>query len=357
MLSKFDSAFSRGRGLKHFTLGRGAAFIYVCVFPIFCVAALLQFQISHKAEVKRFQWDPEQRADPMMISNQIATPSPNVYRHVYLPMNDSKLLYLVSFPGSGNTWVIHSIQVGTLAFAGSVYQEYYKRAPDSTVIVIKSHDPCESCGNTSFSLLQFPISEDFAETTTFAQTCKFCDSIKWNELYYAPDECKSAMFIHLVRNPFNAIFAYFCFAYSGDRLRGVPSDYIIRRHFAAFFREQFPIWKRHTARYSRCAALTVHYENVQKSPEIQFVRMLSFLKKHRPDDLHNISISDGLSRIVHDQTFLPPRLRLSIKTQILDAICAEKPESLRSWACREIGPLWNAQVWGECLTIAEKGGH
>lgn len=52
---------------------------------------------------------------------------------------------LVSMPGSGNTWLLHLIQIATGIFAGSVYHNYWLdkfqhyEVNNGSVIVIKDH--------------------------------------------------------------------------------------------------------------------------------------------------------------------------------------------------------------------------
>jgi len=106
------------------------------------------------------------------------------------PPRDSAVL-LASYPGSGNTWVRHLIQVGLRRYTGSAYNDKSlieafpaEGVKDGSVVVTKTHFPCKSCW-------RFPKKPGFVPVAKTG------------------DVPKASATVYIVRSPFDALLAEF----------------------------------------------------------------------------------------------------------------------------------------------------
>jgi len=135
-----------------------------------------------------------------------------------LPADEPKRLLFVSYPGSGNTWVRHLIEMGTGVFTGSVYNDSTllpdfggENISDSRVLVIKDHNPCDNCLNLTGNATLDGLRSGRWRIRS-PRVCVFCKLIRYEDLTFGrmsdiPRDGK--MIILLLRNPFSAILAYY----------------------------------------------------------------------------------------------------------------------------------------------------
>jgi len=132
----------------------------------------------------------------------------------FLPPDERKRILFVSYPGSGNTWVRHLIEIGTRVYTGSVYSDpalfkdfYAENVSDTSVIAIKDHNPCDNCLTYSKSM-----SDDEKKVFRSIPVCEFCDQIRFThseKTYNRSNPDRPGFILHLIRNPFPAIIAYY----------------------------------------------------------------------------------------------------------------------------------------------------
>ena len=151
--------------------------------------------------------------DVMTNAPNSATPLKPSLR--FLPPNESKRILFVSYPGSGNTWVRHLIEAGTRVYTGSVYSDATlfkdfrgENVSDTSVIAIKDHNPCDDCDTYTKAL-----TSEQKKKFRSARVCKFCLAIRYrySGRMYNVSNVKPGFVLHLIRNPFPSIVAYYQF--------------------------------------------------------------------------------------------------------------------------------------------------
>jgi len=281
-------------------------------------------------------------------------PIPIKPRRRFLASNASKLLIFNSFPGSGNTWVRHLIEVGTRVFTGSVYNEtsiqwFFKgeNVSDSTVIVVKDHHPCDEC-----NLLAPKV-----RTTEFLNAvCPFCAQIQYDSGVFNASKAPAmrvdqGRIVLLMRNPFDTLLAEFHRRFSAMNHTGTaPLEDLFGAKFERFFKGYVRRWVMRNEKYSRLVLYTLYYEHLVRDTFDELVRFFGFLKRHRPDDLHDLHPVAAAARAMADERG-QARFKRKRATQ-LDVYAIPRPRlgnsTLRQFGCKSLRHVWREDIWGPC---------
>ncbi|XP_077977094.1 sialate:O-sulfotransferase 2-like [Glandiceps talaboti] len=154
------------------------------------------------------------------------------------------LVALVSFPGSGNTWTRHLLEIASGIYTGSI-----------------GNDRGLFRGGFRGQL------EDYRKGNTLIVKTHYCDR---------KHEFSSA--ILLIRNPYNAIIAEYRRRH-GDHVSRFPLQNITGKYWEEFVAEHSSYWQR----LHKCwltekrRILVVYYEDLKKDTISNIDRMMSFL--------------------------------------------------------------------------------
>ncbi|XP_069693741.1 sialate:O-sulfotransferase 1-like [Periplaneta americana] len=183
------------------------------------------------------------------------------YRIHFARQKSLPMTSLVSFPGSGNTWVRYLLETASGVFTGSIYIDrriiskgFYGEAvpPDcGCTVVQKTH------GFALEGLVPVSLSQRTAELKLFR-----------------------GRGILLVRNPYEALLSYRNFLYGGhtgfaphSRFKG-PEWERFASQLAIVWRELAATWINYTRGHE---AMVLHFENLRLNPRHDLSRMLDFL--------------------------------------------------------------------------------
>ncbi|KAJ8046570.1 WSC domain-containing protein 1 [Holothuria leucospilota] len=172
----------------------------------------------------------------------------------FMPVGSRPLLLLLSFPGSGNTWVRYLIERSTGIYSGSFYHDvgtgndncsvWRKSNPCSkTTLVVKSHGW-----------------ENFDRIKSGGQKCKVEGAIL------------------IIRNPYGAILANFNRVKKGKRGTASASQFLTDqwKHFAE---SRSASWLKTNKKGMEIhTKLVVFYEDLVANTEYELRRMLDFLQ-------------------------------------------------------------------------------
>ena len=190
------------------------------LLPALCIAAFLLVNAGASPKLSILKYlmfhgsNLHQAPSSWKNHSDHATPliKPNLH---FLPPDESKRILLVSYPGSGNTWLRHLIETGTRVYTGSIYKDpalfkefRAENVADTSVIAIKDHDPCNDCAAYTESMT-------IGQKRQFrsVRVCEFCSAVNFRfpgKLNNVSD-VKPGFFLHLIRNPFPSIIAYYQF--------------------------------------------------------------------------------------------------------------------------------------------------
>ncbi|XP_064597918.1 WSCD family member CG9164-like [Liolophura sinensis] len=165
---------------------------------------------------------------------------------VKLSPNPLPLTALVSFPGSGNTWVRHIVQQATGIGTGSVYCDKFLRdhgfpfecIKNGSVVLIKTHEEKISEPNLRFSRI-----------------------------------------VLLLRNPFDAIRAEFNRRFSKENHTGFASETSVKKDWPRVSREMITTWTRSIVKWTSFQG-PIHvtkYEDWRAKLDQELPRLLQFM--------------------------------------------------------------------------------
>nr|XP_018917676.1 PREDICTED: WSC domain-containing protein 1-like [Bemisia tabaci] len=251
-------------------------------------------------------------------------PSSEECRQYYIQFARQKSLpmtALVSFPGSGNTWVRYLIETTTGIFTGSVYAD---KLIFSKGFFGERESP--DCGCTS---VQKTHGFALAGAVPKLPTEKTAEVSLFN-----------GRAILLLRNPYEALLSYRNYLYGGhtgfapnNKFRGRDWEHFVSR-LTIVWRELAATWINHTEN----DAIILHFEHLKVDPTKHVRKILEFLKiaihEHRLSCV--LRHRDGPFRRPRSaqETFFKSRDPFSRKHhQLLDTVIEEVNEMLkeRGW--------------------------
>ncbi|XP_059144285.1 WSCD family member CG9164-like [Physella acuta] len=167
---------------------------------------------------------------------------------------------LVSFPGSGNTWLRFLIQEATGIFTGSEYNSKKLR------------------------MLGF-LGEGVANSSTILVKTHKCDAATLKRYEKA---------VLLIRQPYEAIKAEFNRKYSGRRKLNATKD-TIEKYWPVYYTEHQLYWVRFHEFWQtyRRPLLVVMYKDLVQQTSVKLREILSFLKVDIDEERLNCAIANG----------------------------------------------------------------
>ena len=270
---------------------------------------------------------------------------------------------LSSYPGSGNTWVRHLIELGTRAYTGSAYNDSTLRGEfrgeartDASVVAVKTHYPCGGCWKQPPNYVEY-VAEPLTGRRSYAA---------------------ASASVLILRNPFDAILSEFNRVRSGFNHTGtVDAADLATNAFVETVRRRVLSWRRHTTFYltrklgprlyrdeNGNLAYLVLYESLRDATEKELVPVFEFLKRRRPAVLAGMdprvaarcAVGDVVGRFRRPKparradpfdrpfaAFPIPKLTFAGQTNP-----TRPDETLRGMVCRVLRGLWHEDVWGEC---------
>ena len=316
-------------------------------------------------------WDGAEpgKEPPRAKSTTTTTPSQWCSRPLrFLSARGANVTLLSSYPGSGNTWVRHLVELGTRAYTGSAYNDTSLAREfrgegrwDASVVAVKTHYPCGGCWKVP------PAYEEYvAEPMTGRRS-------------YAA----STASVLILRNPFDAILSEFNRVRSGFNHTGtVDSAALQTTEFVETVRRRALSWRRHTTFYltrrvgprsyrdeNGNAVYVVFYESLREKAEAELEQLFEFLKTRRPRALAAMdarvaarcAVGDAVGQFKRpkpaqredpfDRTFE----RFDIKRLTFQGQTnpSRPDETLRAMVCRVLRGLWREDAWGECDRASE----